>query len=188
MANTNNRSFLILHGLGGSGAQHWQTWLANTLRSRGENVCYPTLPDFDAPELEAWLSSLRQLLPQIEGEQVVICHSLSVLLWLHHAQSTSLPPVERLLLVAPPGPSAGVPEIESFLPPPLDKAALQRSARSAQLVCTDADPYCSERASIFYGQPLGLPIELLPLEAGHINVASGYGPWPWVEQWCLQST
>ena len=148
-------------------------------------MCFPTLPDFDAPQLETWLAVLRELLTRTEGEQIVICHSLSVLLWLHHAQSTSTAPVERLLLVAPPGPSVGVPEVENFFPAPIDKAALQRSARNTQLVCTDADPYCSERASLFYGEPLGIATELLPPEAGHINVASGYGSWPFVEQWCL---
>jgi len=38
-------AFLILHGLEGSGSEHWQTWLAGRLRERGLEVAYPDLPD-----------------------------------------------------------------------------------------------------------------------------------------------
>jgi len=38
-------AFLILHGLEGSGPEHWQTWLAGRLRERGLEVAYPSLPD-----------------------------------------------------------------------------------------------------------------------------------------------
>ena len=36
---------LIVHGLGGSGPDHWQTWLASRLAARGVSVSYPDLPD-----------------------------------------------------------------------------------------------------------------------------------------------
>ena len=186
MTQHQSRSFLLLHGLGGSGPQHWQSWLCQRLRSAGETVHYPVLPDFDAPELDVWMKVLHQEVSRLEGEKIVVCHSLSVLLWLHYARSTPLVPVDRLLLVSPPGPSARPPEVAGFFPAPLDAQALARSTQRVQLVCSDADPYCPERAAVFYGQPLNVPTKLLPPDAGHINVASGYGVWPYAEQWCLQ--
>lgn len=198
------RSFLILHGWGGSGPEHWQSWLAGRLQAAGETVQYPSLPDPDDPLLDHWLAALRTELGAMAGERVVICHSLAVLLWLHYAQTGDAGPLaaipgrrgtcasctssaDRLLLVAPPGPSVNNPQVETFFPPPLDAAALRRSAREILLVCSANDPFCPEQAAVIYGAPLGLDTRMLAPEAGHINVAAGYGPWPWVEQWCRRS-
>lgn len=56
--------------------------------------------------------------------------------------------------------------------------------RDILLVCSDADPFCPERAAVHFGAALGIETRRLPPEACHINVAAGYGPWPWVEDWC----
>ena len=81
------RYFLILHGLGGSGPGHWQTWLAARLRADNERVAYPDLPDADLPSLAAWRAALDGELAALPaGETIVVCHSLGCLLWLHHVQ------------------------------------------------------------------------------------------------------
>jgi len=180
-----DRTFLILHGWGGSGPEHWQSWLAERLRGLGAEVRFPCLPEPDHPRRDAWLAVLRAALAGMAGERVVICHSLAVLLWLHYAASAEGGHADRLLLVAPPGPSANNPQIESFFPAPVDAPALKCSARDILLVCSAADPFCPEGAAVRYGEPLGIPVKLLPAPAGHINGAAGFGPWPWVEQWCL---
>ena len=179
------KSFLILHGWGGSGPEHWQTWLAGRLAAAGEAVRFPSLPDPDAPRLESWLNVLEKELAALEPDtgQTVICHSLAVLLWLHYAERPMTRPVDLLLLVAPPGPSTRAPGIESFFPPPIHPAAVARSARVSRLICTAADPYCPEGAAAIYGKPLGLEVIKLPPEAAHINTDSGYGAWPQMAQW-----
>ena len=88
---------------------------------------------------------------------------------------------DRVLLVAPPSEGANEPRIASFLPVPLP--ALTPGAR---LVCSDDDPYCPEGAATLYGEPLGIPVDLLP-GGGHLNPDAGYGPWPAVESWCLSA-
>jgi predicted alpha/beta hydrolase family esterase len=172
-----SRSFLILHGLQGSGPGHWQTWLAARLRADGERVAYPDLPDADAPSPVAWRDVLARALEGLPAP-VVVCHSLSCLLWLHHVADGGSP-ADRVLLVAPPSESADVPEIEPFFPVPLP-----RLAPGARLVCSDDDPYCPEGAAHLYGGPLGVEVDVLPGK-GHLNLETGYGPWPAVEQWCL---
>lgn len=183
-AESGARSFLILHGWGGSGPEHWQSWLADRLRAAGEVVRYPTLPDPDDPRLDAWLEALRVELTAMPGDRVVLCHSLAVLLWLHYARQLDAGPVDRLLLVAPPGPSVNNPQVATFFPAPLDRQALRRSARSILLVCSDADPFCPEQGAVIYGETLGIALHRLPSAARHVNVDAGFGPWPWVEQWC----
>jgi uncharacterized protein len=182
------RSFLILHGWGGSGPEHWQAWLAARLRAAGEAVRFPRLPDPDDPKLDAWLAALHAELAAMRGARIVVCHSLAVLLWLHHARQPDAVPADRLLFVAPPGPAVNNPQVETFFPPPREAMVLRRTAREILLVCTDADPFCPERAADYYGTPLGIAVKRLPPEARHINVAAGYGPWPWVEEWCLQTS
>ena len=173
------RSFLILHGLGASGPGHWQTWLTARLRADAERVAYPDLPDPDLPSLAAWRGTLDGELAALPpGEVIVVCHSLACLLYLHHVAEGG-PQADRALLVAPPSESADVPEIQPFFPVPLPGLAT-----GARLVCADADPYCPEGADALYGEPLGIPVDVLP-GAGHINPETGFGPWPAAEAWCL---
>ena len=173
------RNFLILHGLEGSGPGHWQTSLTARLRAAGERVAYPDLPDADLPSLPAWRAALDGELAALpEGETIVVCHSLSCLLWLHHVSDGGAQ-ADRVLLVAPPSETADVPQIAGFFPAPLP------ALTAARLVCSDDDPYCPEGADTVYA-PLGIPIDVIP-GGGHLNPEAGYGPWPAVEAWCLDA-
>jgi predicted alpha/beta hydrolase family esterase len=172
------RSFLILHGLQGSGPGHWQTWLAARLRAAGERVTYPDLPDANDPSPAAWRAALEAEIATLPAP-VVVCHSLACLLWLHHVADGGRG-AERALLVSPPSEASGVAEIAEFFPVPLP--ALGTGAR---LVCSDNDPYCPEGAAELYGPPLGIPVDLLP-GRGHVNPDAGYGPWPSAEAWCRE--
>jgi predicted alpha/beta hydrolase family esterase len=172
------RTFLILHGLEGSGPGHWQTWLAARLRANTERVAYPDMPDPDLPSLQSWRSRLQGELEAVpEGELIVVCHSLACLLWLHHVGDGGAQ-ADRVLLAAPPSESADVPEIAAFFPVPLPKLT------GARLVCSDNDPYCPEGAQNLYAEPLGVPFDVIP-GGGHLNPEAGFGPWPEVEAWCL---
>jgi predicted alpha/beta hydrolase family esterase len=166
--------FLILHGWQGSGADHWQTWLADRLRAGGHEVRYPDLPDPDEPRLAAWLAVLRDVLRE---EDTVVCHSLACCLWLHH-RARGGAPAARVLLVAPPCLDPPPPEIADFFPVPRDPSL----GADARLVCSDNDPYCASAAAV-YGVRLRVAIDLLP-GAGHINPEAGFGPWPGVLDWC----
>lgn len=178
--------FLILHGLEGSGPDHWQSWIAPWLADAGERVDHPDLPDPFAPSLDPWLEALGAALDRLgpeRGAATVLCHSLSCALWLHHAARDAGPPVARALLVAPPSLGAGLSALEPFFPVPIDAGAVARAAGETRLVCSDNDPYCPEGAAALYGQPLALPTEVIT-GAGHVNADAGYGPWPGLEAWC----
>jgi uncharacterized protein len=166
--------FLILHGYEGNGPEHWQTWLAGRLRAAGEEVAYPDLPDPFRPRLEPWLAALER--ERREGD-VVVCHSLACCLWLHHRDRGGAP--ARALLVAPPCPEAGVPEILDFFPVP----RRPELAEGAELVCSDADPYCPAGAAAYYAEPMRLPHDVVA-GGGHLNVEAGFGPWPRALDWC----
>jgi uncharacterized protein len=184
-------SYLVIHGWQNHRPEvHWQRWLVQRLRAAGEQVVYPQLPDPDEPELGAWLTVLRDELEMLRGgERTVIAHSLGCLLWLQHAQTAPRPePVDRLLLVCPPGPAALPDRLAPFYRPLDDPDAVARSVRSEpELVCTDADPWCPEGAADLYGGPLRLQTHCIA-GAGHLSMDEGYGPWPAVEDWALQGS
>jgi predicted alpha/beta hydrolase family esterase len=180
-----NRSFLILHGLEGSGPEHWQTWLAGRLRERGERVRYPGLPDPFDPDPDTWRACLREELAALQGERVVLCHSLACRLWLLHARDNDGMAAERVLLVAPPC-ADEIEAVARFRPDGVSAAAVRRAAAQTLIVCSDQDPYCSAGAVATYAEPLGVRYRLVP-GAGHLNTDAGYGPWPWVEQWALDA-
>jgi predicted alpha/beta hydrolase family esterase len=177
--------YLLIHGTGGSGPEHWQSWLAERLRARGEEVAFPTLPDPDKPRLDRWLAALRAELARLPLEQTtVVCHSLGSLLWLHYAAGRPREAVARVLLVAPPQPDVDAPESPGFRPTPLDRKGAVEAARETLLVCSLDDPWCPPETSRRIGETIEAPISWLE-QAKHVNAESGYGPWPAVEAWAL---
>ena len=175
-------AFLILHGLSGSGPGHWQRWLQERLQRAGETVRFPDLPSADTPDPDAWRRAVLDELADLDADAcVVACQSLSCITWLAVAPELTRP-VERVALVAPPSPGAGLPELEPFFPVTATAADVAGAARHTRLVCSDDDPYCPEGASALYGVPLDLPIDL-HAGRGHLNVDAGLGPWPAMEAW-----
>jgi predicted alpha/beta hydrolase family esterase len=184
------RSYLILHGWQNHRPKaHWQHWLADRLSELGHHVSYPQLPDPDYPDLEVWLAELARHVDDLSAttERVIVAHSASALLWLHAAARgvPGLDAVDRVLLVGPPSASvvARYPEVAEFAPPPLDFAL----PGPTRLVAGDDDPYCPEGARTVFGDPLGIPTEIIP-GAAHLDLDAGYGSWPAVLDWCLDET
>jgi predicted alpha/beta hydrolase family esterase len=179
-------SFLILHGIENDRPpQHWQFLLAAELVQDGRDVRYPALPDADAPALDAWLAALDRELTAMDGRRrVVVCHSLACLLWFQAAER-GIDAVDRLLLVSPPA-SERVPEPgASFRLSTFDAAAVRASVSGEiAIACSDADPYNPAGAQSLYGDPLDL-IATVFEGAGHITPDTGFGPWSFAAQWCL---
>ncbi len=171
---------LILHGWHGSDAPHWQSWLAQELVVTGNIVAFPQLSDKTAPDLQTWLTEARETFEALRPD-VVICHSLANVLWfhlcprLHHR-------VKKLLLCAPPRDLSDHPEVASFFPAVLPETL---HAQEVLMCVSDDDPYMSLDESEALAETLGVPLNVLH-GAGHINAASGFGPWPWVRDWVLQ--
>ncbi|WKB35020.1 alpha/beta fold hydrolase [Terrilactibacillus sp. S3-3] len=123
------RSFLILHGLGGSGPAHWQAWLYRELLQRGEKAYFPDFPGKDHPDQAAWLERLNTVFSQIpEGEEIiVVAHSLACINWFHYAISGLSRSVKRVILVTPPSAFLDYEPIKAFFNfPDNKKKAIQR--------------------------------------------------------------
>jgi uncharacterized protein len=168
---TSDCDILIVPGYTNSGPDHWQSrWQQRLSSARRVEQ-----DDWDAPARDEWVSRLLKTAEPCRRPVVLVAHSLGVITVAHAAPM--LPPgiVRGAFLVAP----SDVEDPEriaaigrSFAPVPRDPLPFP-----SLLVASRSDPYCAyERAEDFafaWGSAL-----LDAGEAGHINTASGYGPWP----------
>ena len=111
-----------------------------------------------------------------------VCHSLGCWAVDHLLATRPGLPVHAALLVAPPSPLVPFEPVESFMPPPRRREAWAPLAARTLVVGSDDDDYASAEEFAEIADTLGVPHRILP-RAGHINVASGYGSWPFVLEW-----
>ena len=182
------RRYLVLHGWENHRPpDHWQFWLTERLRERGEQVLYPQLPSPDDPLLGEWLAVVRSELRMLgHGERIVVCHSLGCLLWLRHAArmtttrwSTACCSSARR--APPPCPPRWRRSSRSRATPRRSHAPCAAAPSSSARAATRGAPRARPRRT---GERLGLDVHVVE-GGGHLSADDGYGAWPDVEQWAL---
>jgi serine hydrolase len=179
---------VIVHGYDGSGEGHWQRWLEAELVRRAVPCTFPDLPDPTAPRKDVWVRSLADALAHAGRAPVtLVCHSLGCIAVDHllaerHARGAPAREIRAALLVAPPSPYLLFEPIQSFLPPPRDREAWAPLAPRTLVVGSDDDEHISAEELRELAAAIGTDCRIVP-GAGHINVATGYGPWPFVLEW-----
>jgi hypothetical protein len=173
---------VVVHGYDGSGPGHWQRWLAEQLERRDVGVAFPELPDPTAPRKAAWVAALAEIVARATGPVTFVCHSLGCWAVDHLLAEHDAAGVHGALLVAPPSPELPFEAVESFLPPPRQREAWAPLAARTLVVGSDNDDYASADEFAATAAALGASCRILP-GAGHINVATGYGPWPFALTW-----
>lgn len=157
---------IIVPGWHDSGPGHWQSLWAEQL----PGAVRVQQDDWVTPSRLAWTTSITRTILNQPGPVIVVAHSLGCMATVH------LPPeaVQRIqgaLLVAPADPERrGV--LADFAPVPYQHLPYRHI-----LVASSNDPYCSVRTAGAYARAWGSDFVRLQ-NAGHINVASGFGPWP----------
>jgi predicted alpha/beta hydrolase family esterase len=167
---TSEADLLIIPGLGGSGPDHWQTrWEQKLSTARRVEQ-----RDWAKPRRDEWVSRIAAEIETATRPVILIGHSLGSIAALHSLRDTAQW-VKGAFLVAVPSEErlAGVAEADpAFRPYPRAKLPFP-----AVIVASRDDPYASlpeaEALARDWGAKL---IDAGP--AGHINAASGHGPWP----------
>lgn len=162
-------TLVTVPGLHGSEAAHWQSWLEREMPGarRVEQRAW------DAPNLAIWSDAVREVLAGIDGPIVIAAHSFGCLATAHalshgsafHARGAS---VKGVLFVAPASPAkfrfAG-----EFSARRLDTLSL--------VVGSQTDPWMPLDDARMLAQRWNSAFVNLG-DAGHINTAAGFGPWP----------
>lgn len=156
---------LIVPGLHGSGPDHWQTWLETKLPDSVRVV----QRDWSKPNISEWSARIRREIDRAPGEIRIVAHSFGCLATAEVAR-TQRHRIKDALLVAPASPLKF-----GRVPPSLD----QELGFPSLLVASRSDPWMGFAEAAFWAESWGSQLVDLG-EAGHINVESGYGPWPGV--------
>lgn len=161
---------LIVPGLGNSGPAHWQRRWAERF-STGRVV---EQAEWDRPDFKDWLRTLQHEVMMATRPVVLIGHSLGVLAIAHAAQGFKDTKVRGALLVAVPDPEGeNFPaEARDFARVPTDPLPFP-----SLLVASSNDPLCTVTRAVDFATAWGSDFHVAN-DAGHINVASGHGPWP----------
>lgn len=152
-------------GLHGSDDAHWQTWLEGEF-ARALRV---EQADWDTPNLAVWSAALGNALAREQGPFVLAAHSFGCLVAAHALQQSEVrADVVGVLLVAPASPEkfryAGAFDARRLTVPSI-------------LIGSETDPWMPLAGARELAQRLGSAFVNLG-DAGHINTAAGFGPWP----------
>ncbi|MBW8758464.1 MAG: alpha/beta hydrolase [Burkholderiales bacterium] len=165
---------VIVPGLHGSGAEHWQSWLHGQVAGsvRVEQDAWST------PDLEHWSERVADTVTALgAGPHVIVAHSFGCLATVRALAKRPTLDIAQLLLVAPAEPDRF--DVAGALP----QARLD--ARSC-VVASDDDPWMS--ATQAHAWALRWGSDWINLgNAGHINVDSGYGPFPLAREWATDA-
>ena len=157
---------VLLPGIGGSDAEHWQTaW------ERDSPELHRFSPaSWDEPDFEDWSAALDRA---IAGETaILVAHSLGCLLAVRWAQEHPAR-VAGVFLVAAPDPAG------PLFPPQAASFAAGLDAQvvvPAVLITSDDDPYSSPEHAATIARTWRIPIVSVG-NRGHLNSASGIGSW-----------
>lgn len=164
-------NILILPGLGNCSPGHWQLRWAEKMST----AAIVEQADWDEPDPEDWTDTMVKAVELAERPVVLVAHSLACIALVQAAARFPDGKVKGALLVSPP-------DIEANPAVPEEARAFGSVPREplpfpSLLVISDTDPLCSlENAADFAGA-WGSELHQAG-DAGHINVASGHGPWP----------
>ena len=176
---TSDVDILIVPGWSNSGPDHWQSRWQRSLKTarRVEQ------PDWLVPDREAWVSRIVADVARSTRPAVLVAHCLGVAAVLHAAREADVAKVAGAFLVAPSdldalalwpcdeGQAWG--QIAATFAP-MPRAALPFPAR---VIASSDDAFCSVGRAHEFGALWGADVSILA-KAGHIDTASGHGPWP----------
>lgn len=168
---------VIVPGVGGSEAQHWQSWLQRNLMSSS----HVNQTDWNQPVLNHWVEQFTKTLRPLQSDVQIVAHSFGCLttvaaLALHPELNKH---VKKLILVAPANP-ARFGEAGFARDSKTDYQAFFHQLKiqvPTTLLISENDPWLSFEDA----QQLARSWKLQPVnlgQVGHINVASGFGPFP----------
>jgi predicted alpha/beta hydrolase family esterase len=160
---------LIAPGLGNSPPGHWQRrW-----GERMANARFIEQENWDQPVLADWIGRIHQEILYSTRPVVLIGHSMAVAAIVIAAKTLADTKVRGAFLVSPPDFEASTIPVEAkpFAPPsdPLPFPSM--------VVASTTDPLVSVDRARGFAADWGSDFQLAG-DAGHINVASGHGPWP----------
>ncbi len=172
---------LIVPGWTRNSDDHWQSRWARSMKT----ARIVEQDDWDRPARDAWVARIVDAVAGCTRPAILVAHSCGVMAVAHAAPRLAATRVAGAFLVAPPDFEARAP-IETFMreagpglvfPECFLPAPMLRLPFPVKLIGSSSDPFCSVERAQGYGAAWGADVSIIA-GAGHINTASGHGPWP----------
>jgi uncharacterized protein len=168
---TSDCDILMVPGWSGSGPEHWQTrWEQRLSTARRVEQ-----GDWYRPDRDAWVDALVAEVGRSERPVVLVAHSCGVPTVIHAGPRLDPARVRAGFLVALPSEEAmrAIPGMDpAFTPFPRDPLPFP-----SVLVASRTDAYCPYAVAEDFAYAWGSAM-VDAGDAGHLNTASGHGPWP----------
>ncbi|MDH1801124.1 RBBP9/YdeN family alpha/beta hydrolase [Acinetobacter johnsonii] len=168
---------VIVPGVGGSEHDHWQSWLQRQLKSCSR----VQQQDWNKPVLHAWVEQFVKTVQAIQEPIQIVAHSFGCLTTVAAlAQHPELnQKIKNLVLVAPANPArfgdAGFArESQNDYQQYFHQLKLQVPT---QMIISENDPWLNFQDALQLAKAWKIRPKNLG-QVGHINVASGFGPFP----------
>lgn len=168
---------VIVPGVGGSEHDHWQSWLQRQLKSCSR----VQQQDWNKPVLHAWVEQFVKTVQAIQEPIQIVAHSFGCLTTVAAlAQHPELNQnIKNLVLVAPANPArfgdAGFArESQNDYQQYFHQLKLQAPT---QMIISENDPWLNFQDALQLAKAWKIRPKNLG-QVGHINVASGFGPFP----------
>jgi len=162
-------AILIVPGYQNSGPGHWQSLWEGSLRD-AQRV---EMPNRDFPRKVDWVEALDEAIADCTAPPILVGHSLGCLAIAHWAANHDRE-IRGALLVAPSDaerPDA-MAAIRAFAPMPRRRLPFETI-----LAASSDDPFLGSARARGLAADWGARfVDLGP--CGHVNLASGHGPWP----------
>jgi hypothetical protein len=176
---------LIVPGLRDAVAQHWQSLLEARLRAAGRAVA--VVPPMGREDLDCAtkVAAIEREAQAVRGRLIVVAHSAGCIMVAHWARQTKRT-VAGALLAAPPDFDApmpqGYPTLDAlqaggWLPVPRERLGFRSIVAASR-----NDPLGRFERVAELARAWGSRLDDLG-DVGHLNPASGFGPWPQAEKY-----
>lgn len=162
---------LIVPGWTNSGPEHWQSRWQRKMRTarRIEQA------EWDKPRLDDWVERIVEDVRAAKRPTVLVAHSCGVTAVVAAAPRLVGSAIVGALLVAPT-------DFENLDVWPATQGGFaavprQRLPFPAKVIGSSNDPYCTVKRTQELATAWGADVSIVA-NAGHLNTASGHGPWP----------
>ena len=177
------KKVFLIHGFEGSPNGGWRPWLMGELAAAGVYACALSMPDPEAPKVDAWVEEIARYAERDAYDELyLVGHSLGVpaiLRFLERA-TTRVRIAGAVFVSGPVKPVGDNASINAFLRPAFDFDAIRSHVSKTCVIHGDNDPFVPLRHAEILAQNLSAERAVVP-HGGHLNGSSGWLTLPQVK-------
>jgi uncharacterized protein len=164
----------LIHAWDESPTSCWYPWLKQELEAKGIDVVVPAMPNPAAPNMEAWVSKLQELVPEPDKQTYLVGHSIGCQTILRYlAKLTNDQRIGGAVFVAPWTYLTGLGEASQqiakpWIETPIDWAAAKAHCPQFTALFSDNDGWVPLSEEKVFREKLGAKTQIVN-QAGHLD-------------------